>query len=164
VDSPANNTKDQMDSPANNTEDREDQVDSPANNTEDEEDQVDSQGDTKKDDEGSQADSTEDGEKSKDLAAKFPVNTFVVAIYEDDWLVAQVVDKATSGITDWGPAYLHLTYMRKLTGDMLKWPERPDILNTLEVNYFNWFFNIYLFQVLLVVYNRQRVKNSVSSF
>jgi len=70
----------------------------------------------------------------------------VVAIYEGDWLVAQVMDKATSGIDDWGPAYLHLTYMRKLTGDMLKWPERPDVLNTLGVRYVNCFLTYVYFR------------------
>ena len=85
-----------------------------------------------------EADNTEEEleQVEQALTERYPVNTFVVAMYEAEWLVAQVVDKATSNIPDAGPAYLHLSYMRKLTMDMLKWPDRPDILNTLGVSKF----------------------------
>lgn len=98
---------------ADNTEEEADNTEEEADNTEEELEQV-----------------------EQALTERYPVNTFVVAMYEAEWLVAQVVDKATSNIPDAGPAYLHLSYMRKLTMDMLKWPDRPDILNTLGVSKF----------------------------
>ena len=61
----------------------------------------------------------DDKTDSQDLAIKHPVNTSVVAMYESNWLVAQVVEKTSSLVDDAGAAFLHLSYMRKLTGDML---------------------------------------------
>ncbi len=131
----ADNTEEEADKTeeeADKTEEEADKTEEEADNTEEEADNTEEEATNTEE----EADNTEEELERVEqaLAARYPVNTFVVAMYEAEWLVAQVVDKATSNIPDAGPAYLHLSYMRKLTGDMLKWPDRPDILNTLGVS------------------------------
>jgi hypothetical protein len=66
---------------------------------------------------------------------KYPPDTFLVVVYEGDWLVGKVVDKEKSEVKDWGPAYLHVEFMLRSKENILKWPaKRRDILNTLEVS------------------------------
>jgi hypothetical protein len=132
VDTVGEEQADTTEEEADNTEEEADNTEEEADNTEEEATNTEEEATNTEE----EADNTEEELERVEqaLAARYPVNTFVVAMYEAEWLVAQVVDKATSNIPDAGPAYLHLSYMRKLTGDMLKWPDRPDILNTLGVS------------------------------
>jgi hypothetical protein len=58
-------------------------------------------------------------------------NSYVVAAYDGDWFVVQVVDKTGEPEADAGEQYLYLNFMEQL-GDSLKWPRRLDMLNTLK--------------------------------
>ncbi len=62
---------------------------------------------------------------------QFVPNSYVVAVYDGDWFVAQVVDKTGEPEADAGEQYLFLNFMERL-GDSLKWPRRLDMLNTLK--------------------------------
>jgi len=71
--------------------------------------------------------------KAADLLVKFPLGQHFVVVYEEDWFVAKVVDKQESGIPDWGSNYIHMEFMEKRNGNLLKWPTKGrDILNMLE--------------------------------
>ncbi len=61
--------------------------------------------------------------------SQFPVGCYLVAVYEGEWHVGQVVDKKESKIHDLGPKYVHVNFMEKVSGKFLKWPARKDIIN-----------------------------------
>jgi hypothetical protein len=61
--------------------------------------------------------------------SQFPVGSYLVAVYEGEWHVGQVMDKKESKIHDLGPKYVHVNFMEKTGGKFLKWPARKDIIN-----------------------------------
>jgi hypothetical protein len=62
---------------------------------------------------------------------QFLPDSYVVAVYDEDWFVAQVVNKTGEPEADMGDQYVYLNFMERL-GDSLKWPRRLDMLNTLK--------------------------------
>ena len=69
------------------------------------------------------------------MATKYPPDTFLIVVYERDWLVGKVIDKKTSGVEDWGPQYLHVDFKVMTGNNLLKWPLRQDVFNCFEVGH-----------------------------
>jgi hypothetical protein len=64
---------------------------------------------------------------------KYPVGSYVVAVYQSEWYVGQVMSKEGNPKAEMGEEYLLLSFMdRQKQKNTLKWPERQDILNTLK--------------------------------
>ncbi len=59
---------------------------------------------------------------------QYEVGEFVTAVYEDEWLVAQVdIDQSKAGNT-----HVNLNYMEQVGYNQFKWPKNYDILLTLR--------------------------------
>jgi hypothetical protein len=76
-------------------------------------------------------------EREQDHAVPVPVSyqpgNYVVAIYQDDWYVGQVMEKEGEPDAEAGDEYLLLNFMKKMVpGDRLRWPQQKDVLNTLK--------------------------------
>lgn len=59
--------------------------------------------------------------------------SFIVAAYLGDWYVGEVIEKNGQPEAEPSEEYLLVSFMEKMPGDLLKWPRKPDILNTLKV-------------------------------
>ena len=74
-----------------------------------------------------------DDQQPQQLRVDFPLESFVIAVYQDQWYVAQVLDKETEETAEKGDDYLILSFMEQVPGrNSFKWPEKKDILNTLK--------------------------------
>jgi len=74
-----------------------------------------------------------DLQQKEDCPAYTP-GSYVVAVYQSDWYVGQILDKdAEPEAEGWGNDYLFISFMEK-TGDLHKWPKRRDVLNTLKAD------------------------------
>jgi hypothetical protein len=62
---------------------------------------------------------------------QYPPQSYVVAIYQGDWYVGQVMAKEGEPEAEEGDQYILVSSLEK-TGDLLKWPKRSDILNMLK--------------------------------
>ena len=63
----------------------------------------------------------------------YPVECFVIAVYNNKWYVAQVLDKDKESTAEKGDDYLILSFMEQVADrNCFKWPEKRDILNTLK--------------------------------
>jgi hypothetical protein len=61
-------------------------------------------------------------------AEEFSIGEFVTAVWEGQWLVAQVdTDQAMAGST-----HVNLSYMERVGYNQFKWPKTPDVLLTLK--------------------------------
>lgn len=71
----------------------------------------------------------EKAEREKQKAAeKFEVGDFVVAVYEEKWLIAQVdINQDAAGET-----HVNLNYMECIGDNLFKWPKCHDLLLTLK--------------------------------
>ncbi len=56
----------------------------------------------------------------------------MVAIYQGDWYVGQVMAKEGEPEAEEGDNYVLISFMEKTAGDLLKWHRRSDILNMLR--------------------------------
>jgi hypothetical protein len=70
--------------------------------------------------------------KDKKYKQDYPAKSFVVAVYQADWYVGQVLDKEGEPEAEEGDQYLLISFMERTKGDLLKWPQKPDILNMLK--------------------------------
>jgi hypothetical protein len=80
----------------------------------------------------------EDGPLQEDLPAqepapRYPPESFVVALYQGDWFVGQVMNKDGNPEAEMSEDYILVSFMEKMKGDLLKWPRHLDILNVLKV-------------------------------
>lgn len=66
-------------------------------------------------------------ERKKEEKEHYEVGEFVTAVYEGQWLLAQVIDQDLAGET-----HVNLTYMRKVGNNQFKWPKTQDQLLTLK--------------------------------
>jgi hypothetical protein len=66
-------------------------------------------------------------------ATNFLPETFVVAVYQDNWYVGEVIAKEGEPEADQREDYVLVSFMERTKGDLLKWPSRLDILNVLKV-------------------------------
>jgi hypothetical protein len=57
----------------------------------------------------------------------------VVALYQGDWFVGQVMNKDGNPEAEMSEDYILVSFMEKMKGDLLKWPRHLDILNVLKV-------------------------------
>ena len=74
-----------------------------------------------------------DLQQKEDCPAYTP-GSYVVAVYQSDWYVGQILDKDGEPEAEgWGNDYLFISFMEK-TGDLHKWPKRRDVLNTLKAD------------------------------
>jgi hypothetical protein len=76
---------------------------------------------------------TADVDETLDAAAAlpdYPPEVFVVAIYQGDWYVGQVLKKDGEPEADLDDSYVFISFMERAQGDLLKWPQRSDMLNT----------------------------------
>jgi DDE superfamily endonuclease len=63
----------------------------------------------------------------------YPVECFVIAVYNSKWYLAQVLDKDKESTAEKGDEYLILSFMEQVgERNCFKWPERKDILNTVK--------------------------------
>jgi hypothetical protein len=62
----------------------------------------------------------------------YPAKSFIVAVYQGDWYVGQVMDKEGEPEAEESDCYLLVSFMEKMKGDQFKWPNRSDILNVLK--------------------------------
>jgi hypothetical protein len=66
--------------------------------------------------------------KLKFVEENFEIGEFVTAIYEDQWLVAQVdINQDQAGIS-----HVNLSYMERVGDNQFKWPNHHDLLLTLK--------------------------------
>lgn len=65
-------------------------------------------------------------------ASAYLPGSYIVAMYQGDWFVGQVMDKNGEPEAEEGEEYLLVNFMERTGGDRLKWPARLDILNTLK--------------------------------
>jgi hypothetical protein len=63
----------------------------------------------------------------------YPPESFVVALYQGEWFMGQVMRKEGEPEADQREDYVLVSFMERTTGDLLKWPRRLDILNVLKV-------------------------------
>jgi hypothetical protein len=56
----------------------------------------------------------------------------VVAVYQEDWDVGQILAKEGEPEAEEGDQYVLVSFMERSCGDLLKWPKRSDILNVLK--------------------------------
>jgi hypothetical protein len=63
---------------------------------------------------------------------QYPPQSYVVAIYQGDWYVGQVMAKEGEPEAEEGDQYILVSFLEKTAGDLLKWPKRSDILNMLK--------------------------------
>ena len=61
----------------------------------------------------------------------YPVGCYITAIYQNKWYVGEVLDKKSEDRALPGSEYVYVNYMERSDNNVLKWPERPDKLNTL---------------------------------
>jgi hypothetical protein len=59
----------------------------------------------------------------------YPPQSFVVALYQGDWFVGQVMNKYGNPEAETSEDYILVSFMEKTMGDLLKWPRHLDILN-----------------------------------
>lgn len=62
----------------------------------------------------------------------YPPQSFVVAVYQGDWYVGQVLDKKGEPEALDDEDYLYCSFMERTKGDLLKWPQKIDKLNMLK--------------------------------
>jgi hypothetical protein len=65
-------------------------------------------------------------------AQLFLPGSYIVALYQEDWYVGQVMSKEGEPEAEGGDEYVFVTFMEKTSGGLLKWPHRSDILNVLR--------------------------------
>ena len=65
-------------------------------------------------------------------ASVYLPGSYIVALYQGDWYVGQLMDKNGEPEAEEGEEYLLVNFMERTGGDYLKWPARLDILNTLK--------------------------------
>ena len=76
-------------------------------------------------------DEPEEQEKGKDEQI-YPPESFVVAVYQGEWYVGQVMSKEGEPEAEEDDDYLLVSFMERSKGDLLKWPQKMDILNMLK--------------------------------
>ena len=114
--------------------DREDDDDSSSSDSEDEQiqaivDRLDEQHDDEEEEEEEELE--DDPLPSADV--HYPVDSFVVAVYQNKWYVAKVLDKDKEPGAEQGDEYILLSFMEQAADrNCFKWPEKKDILNTLK--------------------------------
>lgn len=63
----------------------------------------------------------------------YPAESFVVAMYQHQWYIGQVLNKEKEPEAEDGDQYILLSFMeRNKDNNSFKWPNRPDILNMLK--------------------------------
>jgi hypothetical protein len=62
----------------------------------------------------------------------YPPESFVVAIYQNDWYVGQVLSKDGQPEAEEGDQYLLVSFMERFHGNTFKWPNKKDILNVVK--------------------------------
>lgn len=62
--------------------------------------------------------------------------SYLVALYQGDWYLGQILDKSIEPDADPDDKYLYVNYMEKSKSNHFKWPVRLDMLNTLKVRIF----------------------------
>jgi hypothetical protein len=62
----------------------------------------------------------------------YPAESFIVAVYQGDWYVGQVMNKDGEPEAEESDSYLLVSFMVKMKGEQFKWPSRSDILNVLK--------------------------------
>jgi hypothetical protein len=63
----------------------------------------------------------------------YPPESYVVAVYQGDWYVGEVIAKEGEPEADLRDEYVLVSFMERTKGDLLKWPCRLDLLNVLKV-------------------------------
>jgi hypothetical protein len=71
-------------------------------------------------------------ESAVDTALEFPPDSYIVAMYQGDWYVGQIMAKEGEPEAEEDDRYLLVSFMERTSGDLLKWPRRSDILNVLK--------------------------------
>jgi hypothetical protein len=59
----------------------------------------------------------------------------VVAVYDEDWYVGQVMEKEGKPEAEEGDEYLFINFMMRTARDKLQWPQRIDHLNVLKADF-----------------------------
>lgn len=73
-----------------------------------------------------------DQESELDMDDQYLPGVYVVAVYQGKWYVGLILEKQAEERALPGKQYLYVSYMERLENDTLKWPVRPDKLNTLR--------------------------------
>jgi hypothetical protein len=63
---------------------------------------------------------------------QYPAESFIVAVYQGEWYLGQVMDKEGEPEAEESDSYLLVSFMERMKGDLFKWPSRSDILNVLK--------------------------------
>jgi hypothetical protein len=78
-------------------------------------------------------DEDDPAESESGAAVEYPVESFVVAVYQNQWYVGQVQNKEEEPEAEEGDHYVILSFMERIKdNNSFKWPLRPDILNMLK--------------------------------
>jgi len=62
----------------------------------------------------------------------FSVGNYIVAKYDEGWFLGQILSKEEEPGADPGDQYVYVSYMERVGVQQVKWPARPDLLNTLK--------------------------------
>jgi hypothetical protein len=73
-------------------------------------------------------------EEEVQIAAEYPAGVYVVAVYQEEWYVGQVMEKEGEPEAEKGDEYIFVNFMMRTVGDKLQWPRRLDLLNVLKVD------------------------------
>lgn len=76
----------------------------------------------------------EQDNKQVEVVAEYPPGCYVVAVYEEDWYVGQVMEKEGEPEAEEREEYLFINFMMRTAGEKLQWPRRLDHLNVLKVD------------------------------
>jgi hypothetical protein len=71
-------------------------------------------------------------EPAGDAVQDYPPETYVVAVYQGEWYVGQIVAKEGEPEAEEADEYVLISFMQRTSGDLLKWPKRSDLLNMLK--------------------------------
>jgi hypothetical protein len=95
------------------------------------------QDDNKQESTGNDTNSKEDDEQQQqdqeevEMATEYPPGAYVVAVYQEEWYVGQVMEGETEA--EKGDEYIFINFMMRTTGEKLQWPRRLDLINVLKV-------------------------------
>jgi hypothetical protein len=101
-------------------------------------DEEDNEKESVEDSEEDSGEDTVEGEKVDDPEEcqypYYPAGSYVVAVYQGAWYVGQVLEKKNEKQALPQEEYLYINFMQRLekSGDLFKWPDKQDKLNTLR--------------------------------
>jgi hypothetical protein len=81
---------------------------------------------------GPEEESGKEESSEEENAQVYLPESFVVALYQNDWYVGQVLSKEGQPEAEEGDQYVLVSFMERFHGNTFKWPNKMDVLNVVK--------------------------------